>query len=77
VFITHLNAALDAGNVQTMFKRVCTAAEVGNGWTPRELRISFVSPLSHREVSIEEIARLGRQSPPGQPRSSTAGSCGR
>jgi hypothetical protein len=41
-----------------MFKRVCTAAGTGDGWTPRELRTSFVSLLSHRGVSIEEIARL-------------------
>jgi integrase len=39
-------------------KRVCEAAGAGNGWTPRELRTSFVSLLSHRGVSIEEIARL-------------------
>ena len=29
-----------------------------NGWTPRELRTSFVSLMSHQGVSIEEIARL-------------------
>ena len=58
VFTTHLGAALDAGNVRKMFKRVCTAAGVGDGWTPRELRTSFVSLMSHRGVSIEEIARL-------------------
>jgi len=58
VFTTHLGAALDAGNVRKMFKRVCTAAGIGDGWTPRELRTSFVSLMSHRGVSIEEIARL-------------------
>jgi integrase len=58
VFTTHLGAALDAGNVRKMFKRVCEAAGAGDGWTPRELRTSFVSLLSHRGVSIEEIARL-------------------
>jgi integrase len=58
VFTTHLGAALDAGNVRKMFKRVCTEAGAGDGWTPRELRTSFVSLLSHRGVSIEEIARL-------------------
>ena len=51
-------AALDAGNVRKMFKRVCTEAGAGDGWTPRELRTSFVSLMSHRGVSIEEIARL-------------------
>jgi integrase len=58
VFTNHLGAALDAGNVRKMFKRVCTAAGAGDGWTPRELRTTFVSLLSHRGVSIEEIARL-------------------
>jgi integrase len=58
VFTTHLGTALDAGNVRKMFKRVCKAAGIGDSWTPRELRTSFVSLLSHRGVGIEEIARL-------------------
>jgi integrase len=58
VFTTHLGAALDAGNVRKMFKRVCAGAGIGDGETPRELRTSFVSVMSHRGVSIEEIARL-------------------
>ncbi len=41
-----------------MFERVCTEAGTGDGWTPRELRTSFVSLMSHQGVSIEEIARL-------------------
>jgi integrase len=58
VFTTQLGAALDAANVRKMFKRVCRLAGVGEGWTPRELRTSFVSLMSHHGVSIEEIARL-------------------
>jgi integrase len=58
VFTTHYGAPLDAGNVRKMFKRVCTAAGIGDGWTPRELRTTFVSLMSHHGVSIEEIARL-------------------
>src|SRR5207302_319486 len=58
VFTSHLGAALDAGNVRKMFKRICTEAGAGDGWTPRELRTTFVSLMSHRGVSIEEIARL-------------------
>jgi integrase len=58
VFTTQLGAALDAGNVRKMFKRVCKAAGIGDGWTPRELRTSFVSLMSHHGVSTEEIARL-------------------
>lgn len=40
-----------------MFKRVCKEAGIGDSWTPRELRTSSVC-VSHRGVSIEEIARL-------------------
>jgi hypothetical protein len=29
VFTTHLGAALDAGNIRKMFKRVCEAAGIG------------------------------------------------
>jgi len=54
----HAGTTLDAGNVRKMFKRVCTAAGIGDDWTPRELRASFVSLRSHRGVSIEETARL-------------------
>jgi site-specific recombinase XerD len=58
VFTSHRGAALDAGNVRKMFKRICTEASVGDSWTPRELRTTFVSLMSHQGVSIEEIARL-------------------
>jgi integrase len=30
----------------------------GYGWTPREPRTTFVSLLSHRGISTEEMARL-------------------
>jgi integrase len=58
VFTTRQGAALDAANVQKMFKRVSIEAGIGDGWTPRELRATFVSLMSHRGVSIEEIARI-------------------
>ena len=58
VFTTCHGAALDAANVRKMFKRICTEAGIGDAWTPRELRTSFVSLMSHHGVSIEEIARL-------------------
>ena len=58
VFTSHHGAALDAGNVRKMFKRICAAAGAGDGWTPRELRTTFVSLISHQGVAIEEIARL-------------------
>jgi integrase len=58
VFTSHAGAALDAANVRKMFKRICTEAGAGDEWTPRELRTTFVSLLSHQGVAIEEIARL-------------------
>jgi integrase len=58
VFTTQRGAALDAANVRKMFKRVCVAAGAGDVWTPRELRTSFVSLMSHNGVSTGEIARL-------------------
>ena len=58
MFTSHAGAALDAGNVRKMFKRICTEVGAGDNWTPRELRTTFVSLMSHQGVSIEEIARL-------------------
>jgi integrase len=58
VFTSHAGAALDAGNVRKMFKRICTEAGIGDAWTPRELRTTFVSLMSHQGVAIEDIARL-------------------
>jgi integrase len=58
VFTSHAGAALDAGNVRKMFKRICTETGIGDGWTPRELRTTFVSLMTHQGVAIEEIARL-------------------
>jgi integrase len=58
VFTSHQGAALDAGNVRKMFKRICAGAGIGDGWSPRELRTTFVSLMSHQGVAIEEIARL-------------------
>jgi integrase len=34
VFTNHVGAALDAGNVRKMFKRICTEAGAGDNWTP-------------------------------------------
>lgn len=53
VFTTHHGDALDAANVRKMFKRLCRTAGIGDDRTPRELRTSFVSMLSHSGVGIE------------------------
>src|SRR6266550_3727860 len=54
--------ALDAANVRREFKAICKAAKIGGGWTPRELRHSFVSLMSSSGVPVEEIARLAGHS---------------
>ena len=58
VFCTAAGQALDAANVHRSFRAVCTAAGIGPGWTPRELRHTFVSLMSDSDVAVEEIARL-------------------
>jgi integrase len=58
VFATRTGAALDAANVRREFRAVCKAANIGQHWTPRELRHSFVSLMSSTGVPVEEIARL-------------------
>ena len=58
VFTTASGTALDAANVRKMFRAVCRSAGIGDRWTPRELRHSFVSFMSQRGMATEEIARL-------------------
>ena len=58
VFCTAAGTPLDAGNVRRTFKRITKAAGLGEDWTPRELRTSFVSLMSNSGVLVEEIARL-------------------
>jgi integrase len=49
VFATGTGAALDAANVRREFRAACRTAKIGDNWTPRELRHSFVSPVPARE----------------------------
>src|ERR1039457_1134950 len=58
VFTTATGTALDAANVRKMFRAVCRSAQIGEHWTPRELRHSFVSVMSEQGMAVEEIARL-------------------
>jgi integrase len=58
VFTTSVGTPLDAHNVRRAFRAITKAAGVGEDWTPRELRHTFVSLLSANDVSLEEIARL-------------------
>jgi len=58
VFCTALGGELLAGNVRRTFRRLTGKAGIGDDWTPRELRHSFVSLLSSSGVRIEDIADL-------------------
>jgi integrase len=58
VFCTRTGTELEAGNVRRAFRAITKAAGIGEDWTPRELRHSFVSILSDNEVPIETIADL-------------------
>jgi integrase len=58
VFCTRTGTKLAAGNVRRSFKAITKAAGVGDGWTPRETRHTFVSILSDNDVPIETIADL-------------------
>jgi integrase len=58
VFCSSVGTALDAHNVRRAFRLVCKAAGIGEDWTPRDLRHSFVSLMSEQGVPVEEIARL-------------------
>jgi integrase len=58
VFCTRAGTELAAGNIRRTFRSITKAAGIGENWTPRELRHSFVSILSDNGVRIEEIADL-------------------
>lgn len=58
VFTTQTGGPLDAANVRRSFRRICTAAGIGEKWSPRELRHTFVSIMSDSGVPIERIADL-------------------
>jgi site-specific recombinase XerD len=62
VFCTRLGTKLDAANVRKQFRAVTKAAGLGEGWTPQELRHTFVSLLSASGTPVEEIARLAGHS---------------
>jgi integrase len=62
VFASKVGTPLDRFNVRRDFRNVTEKAGLGRGWSPRELRHSFVSMLSAHGVAVEEIARLAGHS---------------
>jgi integrase len=62
VFPSTVGTPLDRYNVRREFRKITEKAGLGKGWSPRELRHSFVSVLSANGVAVEEIARLAGHS---------------
>ncbi len=58
VFASQAGTPLDASHVRRSFKTITRKAGLGENWTPRELRHSFVSIMSDNGVPIETIADL-------------------
>jgi integrase len=58
VFTSQAGTPLDASHVRRSFKAITRKAGLGENWTPRELRHSFVSIMSDNGVPIETIADL-------------------
>ena len=58
VFPSAVGTPMDPSHVRRAFRKVCIAAGIGEDWTPRELRHTFVSIMSEQGVPVEEIARL-------------------
>jgi integrase len=62
VFASTVGTPLDRYNVRREFRKITEKAGLGKGWSPRELRHSFVSVLSANGVAVEEIARIAGHS---------------
>jgi integrase len=58
VFASRVGTPLTATNVIRAFKRLTGKAGLGEDWTPREMRHTFVSIMSAHGVTVEEIALL-------------------
>ncbi len=58
VFASAVGTPLDPSHVRRGFRKVCVEAGIGENWSPRELRHTFVSIMSEQGVPVEEIARL-------------------
>src|SRR5215831_12041584 len=62
VFTSGTGKPLDVSNVARSFRALCEKAGIGGGWSPRELRHTFVSLMSESGIAVEEIARLAGHS---------------
>jgi site-specific recombinase XerD len=58
VFASRVGTPLSANNVIRAFRRITKKAGLGEDWTPRELRHTFVPVMSANGVPVENIALL-------------------
>lgn len=58
VFASRIGTPLSANNVIRAFRIITRKAGLGEDWTPRELRHTFVSVMSANGVPVENIAQL-------------------
>ena len=58
VFAPSIGTPLDRHNVLREFRKITGAAGLGTGWVPRELRHTFISPLSSDGMALKDIADL-------------------
>ncbi|MFC4535670.1 site-specific integrase [Sphaerisporangium dianthi] len=58
VFCREDGTALDRWHVRREFQKITKLAGLGEEWSPRELRHSFVSILSAHDVPVEDISDL-------------------
>ena len=58
MFASAVGTPLDAHNMRRSFRTFTKPAGLGQEWTPRELRHTFVSLLSANDVTLEDITRL-------------------
>ncbi len=54
MFCVSLGTPLDAANVRREFRKITASAGLGEGWTPRDMRHTFVSLMSANGVQVEE-----------------------
>jgi integrase len=80
VFPSAVGTPLDASHVRRAFRKICVAAGIGENWSPRELRHTFVSIMSEQGVPVEEIVVCRCRSGvrwPGRRRGGAGRRCGR
>lgn len=58
VFCNADGSPLTAAQVRSQFRKIVRAADIEGGWTPRELRHTFVSLMSDHGLNIEKIADM-------------------